>query len=77
MLSMGSLNINAKSVIEGKDVAYFNASFSNNTTGNFSFSENVSDAKTYKEHEAECEADYEEFKQKAMDYVRDNQLDAE
>lgn len=77
MLNMGSLSINATSRIDGSDVAYFSASFSNNSNGNFSFSESVNDAQKYKDNQIEVDDDYEKFKEKALAYVRDTDLSVE
>lgn len=64
MLKMGNTNINGTSQIAGKDVAYFNASFSDGS-GNYIISKNITDAQAYSANEDECNADYAEFEQAA------------
>ena len=68
MLKMSSLSLNGTSRIEEKDVVYFNASFSDGSAG-FVITKNVTDAETYKKNKIQCEADYDEFEEKAMQYV--------
>ena len=68
MLKMSSLSLNGVSRIDEKDVVYFNASFSDGMSG-FVISKNVTDAETYKQNKIQCEADFDEFEEKAMQYV--------
>lgn len=65
MLSMGSLTVNAKSVIDRKDVAYFSASFQSD--GNYNINKNVVDKSTWDTNAIECEADFTEFENKAIE----------
>lgn len=65
MLSMGSLTVNGKSVIDGKDVAYFSASFQSD--GNYNTNKNVVDRETWDNNSAECEKDFTEFENKAIE----------
>ena len=65
MLSMGSLTVNAKSVIDGKDVAYFSASFQSD--GNYNINKNVVDKATWDANATECKADFTEFESKAIE----------
>lgn len=64
MLSMGSLTVNAKSVIDGKDVAYFSASF--NPDGNYNMNQNVVDIATWNSNSSECNEDFAKFREKAI-----------
>lgn len=63
MLKMGSININETSRIGDVDVMYFNASFSDG--GNESFTENITNRELYSTNQAECDADYGDFKAQA------------
>lgn len=67
MLKMGSINISATSRINEVDVAYFNASFSDNNGGNYTISKNIANISVYEENKIECDTDYTEFEQKAME----------
>lgn len=67
MLKMGSINISATSRINDTDVAYFSASFSDNNGGNYTVSKSISNISAYNENQSECDADYTEFEQKAME----------
>lgn len=74
MLKMGSININGTSRIGEVDAVYFNASFSGDG-GNESFTENITNRELYSENQAQCDADYDEFKAAARAAVV--QMDAE
>lgn len=67
MLKMGSINISATSRINDTDVAYFSASFSDNNGRNYTISKNIANISVYESNKAECDADYTEFEQKAME----------
>lgn len=75
MLKMGSININGTSRIGEVDAVYFNASFSGD--GNESFTENITNRELYSENQAQCDSDYDTFKEAArvavaqMNAVRD------
>lgn len=75
MLKMGSININGTSRIGDVDAVYFNASFSGG--GNESFTENITNRELYSENQAQCDSDYDAFKEAAraavaqMNAVRD------
>lgn len=73
MLKMGSININGTSRIGDVDAVYFNASFSGG--GNESFTENITNHGLYTENQAQCDADYEDFKAAARAAVA--QMNAE
>lgn len=66
MLAMGGISISGTSRIDGKDVAYYSASFANNT---YNINKNVTDVATYNAHQSECEADYEAFESKVKQYA--------
>lgn len=70
MLNIGSISINGTSKIDGKDVAYFSASFSTGDGGNYSITKNVTDKTLYEANSNRCEADYVEFESAAMDYMK-------
>ena len=63
MLKMGSININGTSRIGDVDAVYFNASFSGD--GNESFTENITNRELYSENQAQCDSDYDAFKEAA------------
>lgn len=75
MLKMGSININGTSRIGDADAVYFNASFSGE--GNESFTENITNRELYSENQAQCDSNYDAFKEAAraavtqMNAVRD------
>lgn len=76
MLKMGSININGTSRVGETDAVYFNASFSGDG-GNESFTENITNRELYSENQAQCDSDYDAFKEAAraavaqMNAVRD------
>lgn len=72
MLKMGSININGTSRIGDADAVYFNASFSDN---NESFTENIANRELYSENQAQCDSDYDAFKETARAAV--TQMNAE
>lgn len=75
MLKMGSINMNGTSRIGEVDAVYFNASFSGDS--NESFTENITNRELYSENQAQCDSDYDAFKESAraavaqMNAVRD------
>lgn len=73
MLKMGSININGTSRIGDVDAVYFNASFSGG--GNESFTENITNRELYNENQAQCDSDYDAFKEAARAAVA--QMNAE
>lgn len=73
MLKMGSININGTSRIGDVDAVYFNASFSGG--GNESFTENITNRELYSENQAQCDSDYDAFKEAARAAVA--QMNAE
>lgn len=73
MLKMGSININGTSRIGDVDAVYFNASFSGD--GNESFTENITNRELYTENQAQCDSDYDAFKEAARAAVA--QMNAE
>lgn len=73
MLKMGSININGTSRIGDADAVYFNASFSGE--GNESFTENITNRELYTENQAQCDSDYDAFKEAARAAVA--QMNAE
>lgn len=74
MLKMGSININGTSRIGEVDAVYFNASFSGDGS-NESFTENITNRELYNDNQAQCDADYDEFKEVARAAVA--QMNAE
>lgn len=72
MFKMGSININGTSRIGDVDAVYFNASFSDN---NESFTENITNHGLYTENQAQCDSDYDAFKEAARAAVA--QMNAE
>lgn len=67
MLKMTNFNISGASVAGGKEAAYFSAAFN---TGGFTVSKNVTDKEHYENNAEECETDYKEFEEKAMQYAK-------
>lgn len=63
MLNVNALNVNGSSRIDGRDVAYFNASFTlgPGMGGNYTVSKSVSDKEVYEANKAQCGADYASF----------------
>lgn len=61
MLKMGTINVNGISQIAGIRAAYFNVTFQEGGSGNYTISKNVADASVYAQHQSECDADYAEF----------------
>lgn len=73
MLKMGSINMNGTSRIGEVDAVYFNASFSGDS--NESFTENITNRELYSENQAQCDSDYDAFKESARAAVA--QMNAE
>lgn len=69
MLNMGSININGISLIEGKAVVYFSASYNGNQANSYSSTKSISDMEMYLANQEQCDADYTEFDSAAMDIV--------
>lgn len=65
MLKMTSTSINGLCKINGTDVVYFSATFSQGVAENFSISKNIINTSVYKENRSACEADYLEFEAQA------------
>lgn len=74
MLKMGSININGTSRIGEVDAVYFDASFSGDGS-NESFTENIANRELYSENQAQCNSDYDDFKEAARAAVA--QMNAE
>ena len=67
MLNMISYGVTASSRIDDVDVAQFSASVSCEGNGNFSVSSNVYDQKTYETNKAQCDKDFNEFRDKVAE----------
>lgn len=65
MLKMTSTSINGSCQINGTDVVYFSATFSQGVAENISVSKNIINTPVYKENRSTCEADYLEFEAQA------------
>lgn len=65
MLKMTSTSINGSCQINGTDVVYFSATFSQGVAENISVSKNIINTSVYKENRSTCEADYLEFEAQA------------
>lgn len=70
MLNIGSISINGTSRIDGKDVAYLGASFSVCDGGNYSITKNITDRTLCDANSNQCEADYAEFENMIMEYMK-------
>ena len=64
MVNTTNYSIDGTSNINGMDIAYFNASSSGE---NFVVAKNIVNKEIYEEHKEQCEADFKEFEQKAME----------
>lgn len=65
MLKMTSTSINGSCQINGTDVVYFSATFSQGVAENISVSKNIINTSVYKDNRSTCEADYLEFEVQA------------
>lgn len=68
MLKMGTTSVSAISKINGINVVYYSAQFSEDKELNYSITKNVANMNLYKENSGQCEMDYLEFEEKAKEF---------